>query len=252
MTRELRVDETWHPQSHKARVGDAFTRTVTLMASDVPGMMFPALPLIKMEGLAVYPKPPSVQDQVERGDLTGKRTETVTYMCERPGQYTLPALVIPWWDLKNHQLMRVTLPAVTLEVDPVPCRVVTRRRQPQRDFGSHGCGGFWAQCYCLSSRWRHSGTSDRRSEPRGKASASNATRVSPVFLLSCSTPVVPATPGQRIMLCCDGWMFAIVDLTRRPSKRSLPAIRMRTSGVMWRCFRRLSWARGPLGRRGIG
>ena len=120
VTRELRVDQTWHPQPQKARVGDAFTRTVTLTAPDVPGMVFPPLPLAKMEGLAVYPKPPSVQDQVERGDLTGKRTETVTYMCERPGQYTLPALVIPWWDLKNQQLMRVTLPAVTLEVDPGP------------------------------------------------------------------------------------------------------------------------------------
>ena len=122
VTRELRVDETWHPQPQKARVGDAFTRTVTLTAPDVPGMVFPPLPLAKIEGLAVYPKPPSVQDQVERGDLTGKRTETVTYICERPGQYTLPALVIPWWDLKNQQLMRVTLPAVTLEVDPGPAQ----------------------------------------------------------------------------------------------------------------------------------
>jgi hypothetical protein len=61
-----------------------------------------------------------VQDQVERGDLTGKRIETVTYVCERPGRFTLPALVIPWWDVKNQQLMRVTLPAVTLDVAPGP------------------------------------------------------------------------------------------------------------------------------------
>ncbi|MGH8067602.1 MAG: hypothetical protein ACRERE_20695 [Candidatus Entotheonellia bacterium] len=119
-TRELHVDQTWHPQPQKARVGDAFTRTVTLTAPDLPGMVFPPLPLAKVEGLAAYPKPPIVQDQVERGDLTGKRTETVTYICERPGQVTLLALVIPWWDLKNQQLMRVTLPAVTLEVEPAP------------------------------------------------------------------------------------------------------------------------------------
>jgi hypothetical protein len=118
--RELHVDQTWHPQPHKARVGDAFTRTVTLTAPDVPGMVFPPLPLAKVEGLAVYAKPPLVQDQVERGDLTGKRVETVTYICEHPGQFTLPALVIPWWDLKNQQLMRATLPAVTLEVEPGP------------------------------------------------------------------------------------------------------------------------------------
>jgi hypothetical protein len=83
-------------------------------------MVFPPLPPAKVEGLAVYPKPPVVQDQVERGDFTGKRVDTVTYICECPGQFTLPALVIPWWDLKNQQLMQVTLPAVTLEVEPGP------------------------------------------------------------------------------------------------------------------------------------
>jgi hypothetical protein len=118
--RELRVDQTWHPHPQQARVGDAFTRTVTLTAPDVPGMVFPPLPLAKVDGLAVYAKPPVVQDQVERGELTGKRVETVTYLCERPGQFTIPALVIPWWDLDTQQLMQVTLPAVTLAVEPGP------------------------------------------------------------------------------------------------------------------------------------
>jgi hypothetical protein len=119
-TRELHVNQTWQPQPTKADVGDGFTRTVTLTAPDVPGMVFPPLPLTKVDGLAVYPKPPVIQDQVERGDFTGKRIDTVTYICERAGQFTLPALVIPWWDLKNRQLMQVTLPAVTLEVEPGP------------------------------------------------------------------------------------------------------------------------------------
>jgi hypothetical protein len=119
-TRELRVEQIWQPQPTKAHVGDGFTRTVTLTAPDVPGMVFPPLPLAKIDGLAVYPKPPVVQDQVERGDFTGKRIDTVTYICARPGQVLLPALVIPWWDLKNQQLRQVTLPALTLEVEPGP------------------------------------------------------------------------------------------------------------------------------------
>jgi hypothetical protein len=93
---ELHVDQIWQPQPTNAHVGDAFTRTVTLIAPAVPGMIFPPLPLAKVDGLAVYTKPPVVQDQIERGDFTGKRIDTVTYICERPGQFTLPALVIPW------------------------------------------------------------------------------------------------------------------------------------------------------------
>jgi hypothetical protein len=120
VTRTLHVEQSWHPQPQKARVGDAFTRTVTVMAPDVPGMLFPPLPFAEVEGLAVYAKPPVVEDRVERGELTGKRTQAVTYLCERPGQFTLPALVIPWWDLENQQLGRTRLPAVTLEVGPAP------------------------------------------------------------------------------------------------------------------------------------
>jgi hypothetical protein len=49
-TRELHVEQVWHPQPRKARVGDAFTRTVTLTAPDLPGMVFPPLPLAEVEG----------------------------------------------------------------------------------------------------------------------------------------------------------------------------------------------------------
>lgn len=46
-------------------------------------------------GLGVYPKPPVVEDAMQRGEFTGQRVETVTYICEQPGTYTLPALTIP-------------------------------------------------------------------------------------------------------------------------------------------------------------
>ena len=116
-THQLQVTQTWQPQPKKgARLGNAFTRTITLTAPDVPGMVFPPLPLAKVEGLAVYPQPPVVQDQVERGVFTGQRTQTVTYVCERPGSVTLPTLVIPWWDVEQQTLMQATLPALTLEV----------------------------------------------------------------------------------------------------------------------------------------
>lgn len=116
-TRELRVNQTWQPQPKQALPGDAFTRTITLTAPDVPGMVFPPLPLDRpVDALAVYPKPPVVQDQVERGAFTGQRTQTVTYVCARPGPVTLPALIIPWWDVEHQQLRQVTLPPLTLEV----------------------------------------------------------------------------------------------------------------------------------------
>ena len=120
-TTDLTVDDIWSPALGddyivKAKVGDALTRTIIRRAADVPGMAFPPLPFGTHDGLSVYPKPPAVEDSTHRGDFTGQRIETVTYMCEKAGTYTLPLLTIPWFDVDEAQLKRVELPAVTLEV----------------------------------------------------------------------------------------------------------------------------------------
>ncbi len=83
-------------------------------------MVFPALPVAEVDGLAAYAQPPVFRDLQERGDFTGERVETVTYVCEREGTFTLPALVIPWWNLADEKLERIELAAVTFEVTASP------------------------------------------------------------------------------------------------------------------------------------
>ena len=153
-TRALRLSQAWQPEPGKvARLGDAFTRTMTLSAPDVPGMVFPPLPLARVDGLAVYPQPPVVQDEVERGAFTGQRAQTVTYVCERSGSVTLPALVIPWWNVEQQKLMQVTLPALTLEI------VAASRWRPWWIAGvglvlAAGTVGCWCKRRTLLGAWQ--------------------------------------------------------------------------------------------------
>jgi MoxR-vWA-beta-propeller ternary system protein len=156
------------------------------------------------------------------------RPETVTYICEHPGQFTLPALVIPWWDLKNQQLMRVTLPAVTLEVEPGPVQS-TDTTAP-----SAAAPGRWWLWWTLGAMLLLVATCSAR-------------RVRPAFLHSCSMPVTPTMPKLSIMPCSAGWMRVIVVMRRRPSTPFLPTIRARTCGSRWKCFRRLSWGETHVG-----
>jgi hypothetical protein len=106
-------------------------------------MVFPPLPLARVEGLAVYPQPPVVQDHIERGIFTGQRIQTVTYVCEHPGSIILPALVIPWWDIEHQTLMQATLPALILEI-VIPSRwrpwwsLAAGLHPPQLWFGNTG------------------------------------------------------------------------------------------------------------------
>lgn len=118
-THELTVKESWKPDPGKASVGDAFTRSVTIRAKDVPGMVLPPMRWDAPEGLAVYPATPAVSDAADRGEVTGRRVESVTYVCERAGTFTVPALSLTWWDLGEKKLKRVRLPARTFEVAPV-------------------------------------------------------------------------------------------------------------------------------------
>jgi len=119
-TGDLQVKDQWTPQPVKAKVGDAFTRTVTLTAEDIPGMAFPPLNIEKIDGLGVYQKQPRVNDQMQRGAFTGQRTETITYVCEKEGKFTLPGMNINWWNPKNEELKEIKLKPVTLEVAANP------------------------------------------------------------------------------------------------------------------------------------
>ncbi len=118
--RNLTAVETWKPELGKAKAGDAFTRTITFTAPDVPAMAFPPFPAGKIDGVGIYPKPPEVLDHSERGDFTGERRDSIAYVCQRPGQFTIPAVKLTWFDLEVKQLKIIAFPGRTLDVAPNP------------------------------------------------------------------------------------------------------------------------------------
>jgi hypothetical protein len=118
--RDLTATEKWQPEPGAAKAGDAFTRTITFSATDVPAMALPPFPATEIPGLGVYPKAPMLLDQNERGVTRGERQDSLTYVCQRLGQFAVPAARFTWWDLDHHQLRTVDFPAHTFEVAPNP------------------------------------------------------------------------------------------------------------------------------------
>jgi len=115
--RDLKVEETWHPEPGKETVmaGSAFTRTVTFTAPDVPGMVFPPFPAGRIDGLGIYTKQ-QLLDDTDNGSLRGERREVITYVCQKPGEFEIPALRFIWFDLDTQQLQTQDLPEQTLKV----------------------------------------------------------------------------------------------------------------------------------------
>lgn len=118
--RNLKVVEEWKPEPGKTKAGDAFTRTVTFTAPDVPAMAFPPFPAKPIDGLGIYPKAPEVLDQDNRGSLTGQRRDVITYVCQRAGQFTIPAARLTWFNLDTQKLETIEFPARTFDVAPNP------------------------------------------------------------------------------------------------------------------------------------
>ena len=118
---DLEITESWKSEPvTDAKTGDAFVRTVHWSASDLTGIAFPPFPGEKIHGLAVYHSTPLVEDRSERGQTSGQRTETFTYVCKAAGTIVIPPVTMRWWDPSSEKIRSVTFPVHTLSVTAPP------------------------------------------------------------------------------------------------------------------------------------
>ncbi len=145
-TANLEVEDRWITEPEKVKVGDALTRTITMLADDLPGMAFPPLNLKKVDGLGCYLKQPQVEDKVQRGEFVGKRTETITYICERKGTFIIPGTTLQWWNPKTETLQTVFLKKVKFEV---VANLALGKRVPEESYRAEGAGSLWVSSVAI-------------------------------------------------------------------------------------------------------
>ncbi|CAG4888972.1 hypothetical protein [Paraburkholderia saeva] len=114
-TPKLIATQTVEPSSSRVKVGDAITRTITQHAQATESMLIPPVAFAPVAGLKPYPKPQAtkniMQDRV--GLVAGERTDTMTYVVNRSGHYTLPSVSIEWWNTATQKKETIVLPAVS-------------------------------------------------------------------------------------------------------------------------------------------
>jgi hypothetical protein len=118
----LTIAQTVQRSSDQLKSGDAVTRTVVIQADDVPALLLPPQKFAAVDGLALYPAQPSLEDKtIGRTDaLSSTRVDSATYMLERPGDYLLPAIDVRWWNLGSGRIETAHLDAVALNVAAGP------------------------------------------------------------------------------------------------------------------------------------
>ena len=117
--------EHFHTSTAHPAVGDSVTRTITRRADTVPGLSFTDFPLPKILGVQIYADPPDIEDITDRGDVTGKRTDKVTFIFETPGKISIPPVSETWWNtdlghaetIQTQGFTTIILPGNSVEIE---------------------------------------------------------------------------------------------------------------------------------------
>lgn len=98
--------------------GDSILRTVTVTIKGTPPMFLPSmLQQDPIEGVAQYPDEPVLSEKSERGEVSGTRVESITYLAQSGGEGAAEAIVFDWFNLKTGQIETVSLEGFDLTVD---------------------------------------------------------------------------------------------------------------------------------------
>ena len=134
-TESLDITESWDPAPDtaplKTQVGALFKRTIRQSAPQIPGMALAPAPTTEPDGIRIYLGNVTTNDKLARGAFLGERSETITYLVQKPGTLELPPLTYVWWNPKTKTLESKTLPGVSFEVAAAPAtasdKLVTTR-----------------------------------------------------------------------------------------------------------------------------
>ncbi len=121
-TSNFTLEHTVSRKIDSLMVGDTFMRSIIMNGQNVVAMVLPPLRFEPVKGVGIYPDQPVLVDKGgERGEIrTGTRTESVTYVLEKEGDYLLPEINLFWWDLEKEKLQKETIPAMKLAVKSNP------------------------------------------------------------------------------------------------------------------------------------
>ncbi len=116
----VRLSDVWQEDLDKLVAGEPVTRTLMLVAEGLTAAQLPALDQDDVDGIKQYPDQPVLDDQRTSRGIVGARQQKVALIPTAGGTYTLPEIVIPWWNVKTQKEEFARVPARTIQVAADP------------------------------------------------------------------------------------------------------------------------------------
>ena len=118
--KHLQLSESFSDDINHIQVGDSITRTITTTAIGLTAEQLPPIKIRDQKTYKAYPDQPKLEDKNNEQGTVGIRTDTIAIVATQPGEITLPAIDIQWWNTQKNSFETARLKAITLTIAANP------------------------------------------------------------------------------------------------------------------------------------
>jgi hypothetical protein len=110
--------EEWSQNPPRFRVGEPITRTISISANGLMASQLPEIPGWETSDFKSYPDQATLTDDKLNTGITGYRVEKIAMIANKAGQFTIPEIKLPWWNVDTRRMEYVEIPAREITVMP--------------------------------------------------------------------------------------------------------------------------------------
>jgi hypothetical protein len=112
----LTLTEDWADDADEFSLGVPRTRILTVTADGLLETQLPEIDLADAAGIRQYPDQPELKREIMAGGLRVERVERYAVIAQAAGSTTLPAVELPWWNVRDErwEVARLEPRAVTV------------------------------------------------------------------------------------------------------------------------------------------
>lgn len=114
--RQFTISESWSEKSPKFAVGQPITRTITLQAEGLTVSQLPSLEVPGLEFANIYPDHHSKQARADARGVVSESEQKLAIIPTQPGEFQLPEIRIPWWNVEKNRQEYAAVPARKISV----------------------------------------------------------------------------------------------------------------------------------------
>jgi len=114
----LTLTEDWADDAEQFSLGVPRTRILTVAADGLLETQLPEIELAAATGIRQYPDQPELKREVTAAGLSVERVERYAVIAQAAGSTTLPAVELPWWNVRDERWEVARIEPRTIDVGP--------------------------------------------------------------------------------------------------------------------------------------